>query len=63
MAHRQKSPNRLIQGARRLLLRYPTPILAMIDNILPHSYFRTMLPQLAEELPPAQIFSSVRAKG
>ena len=56
MAFRQKSPDHVIAGARRLLLRYPTPHLGMIDNILPHSYFRTVLPRLAEELPPRPDF-------
>jgi len=55
MDFRQKSPDRVIAGVRRLLLRYPTRHLGMVDNILPHSYFRTLLPRLAEELPPVQI--------
>jgi ribosomal peptide maturation radical SAM protein 1 len=61
MAFRQKSPDRAIAGAKRLLSRYPSPHLGMIDNILPHSYFRTVLPRLAEELPPARIFYEVKS--
>src|SRR5262245_1315751 len=61
MAHRQKTPDRFIAGARRLLRRYPTKKLAMTDNILPHSYFRTVLPRLAEELPPARIFYEIKS--
>ena len=62
MAFRQKSPDRAIAGAKRLLSRYPSPHLGMIDNILPHSYFRTVLPRLAEELPtPARIFYETKA--
>ena len=61
MAFRQKSPDHIIAGARRLLLRYPTRRLGMIDNILPHSYFRTVLPRLAQELPPVQIFYEVNS--
>ena len=33
----------------------------MIDNILPHSYFRTVLPRLAEELPPVRIFYETKS--
>jgi ribosomal peptide maturation radical SAM protein 1 len=61
MFFRQKSPERVIAGAKRLLLRYPTRRLSMIDNILPHSYFRTVLPRLAEELPSVQIFYEAKS--
>jgi len=61
MAFRQKSPEQMIAGARRLLLHYPTRRLGMIDNILPHSYFRTVLPRLAKELPPVQIFYEAKS--
>jgi ribosomal peptide maturation radical SAM protein 1 len=61
MAFRHKSPGRVIAGARRLLLRYPTRSLGMVDNILPHSYFRTVLPRLAAELPPVEIFYEAKA--
>ena len=61
MAFRQKSPDRVIAGARRLLLRYPTQRIGMVDNILPHSYFRTVLPRLAKELPPVQIFYETKS--
>jgi len=61
MAFRQKSPERMIAGAKRLLERYPSRLLFMIDNIMPHSYFRTVLPRLAEELPPAEIFYEIKA--
>jgi len=61
MAFRQKSPERMIAGARRLLLRYPTENLRMNDNILPHSYFRTVLPRLAAELPTHRMFYEIKS--
>lgn len=61
LGYREKSPDHVIAGARRLLLRYPTRRLGMIDNILPHSYFRTVLPRLAQELPPVQIFYEAKS--
>jgi ribosomal peptide maturation radical SAM protein 1 len=33
----------------------------MSDNILPYSYFRTVLPRLAQELPPAEIFYETKS--
>jgi ribosomal peptide maturation radical SAM protein 1 len=61
MAFREKSPDRMIAEVRRLLLRYPTRLLAMIDNIIPYSYFRTVLPRLAKELPPVQMFYETKS--
>ena len=61
MTFRQKSPDHMIAGAKRLLLRYPTPRLGMIDNIIPYSYFRTVLPRLADELPPVEIFYETKS--
>ncbi len=61
MAFREKSPERVIAGARRLLRRYPAQNLAMIDNIIPYSYFRTVLPRLAQELPPVKIFYETKS--
>jgi len=61
MAFREKSPDHMISGARRLLLRHPTQQLGMIDNIIPHSYFRTVLPRLAAELPPARVFYETKS--
>jgi ribosomal peptide maturation radical SAM protein 1 len=61
MAFRQKSPDRMIAGARRLLQRYPTPRLVMVDNIIPHTYFRTVLPRLPEELPPVRMFYETKS--
>ena len=61
LAFRQKSPERVIAGAKRLLLRYPSQLLDMADNILPHAYFRTVLPRLAEELPPVRIFYETKS--
>jgi ribosomal peptide maturation radical SAM protein 1 len=61
MAFREKSPDRVIGGLQRLLRRYRTPLVCMIDNIIPHSYFRKVLPRFADELPPAHIFYETKA--
>jgi len=61
MVFRQKSPGRVIQDLRVLLKTYPTRNLIMTDNIMPYTYFRTLLPRLATEFPKAVIFYQQRA--
>ena len=61
MAFREKSPGGMIAGVRRLLERYPTRLVAMTDNIIPYSYFRTLLPRMAKELPPVQMFYETKS--
>ena len=61
MAFREKSPDRVIAGVQRLLERYPTQLLAMIDNIIPYSYFRNVLPRMEKELPPVQMFYETKS--
>ncbi|MGA2986225.1 MAG: RiPP maturation radical SAM C-methyltransferase [Terriglobia bacterium] len=61
MAFRHKSPDVMINGTKRLLAKYPSRLISMIDSILPHSYFRTVLPRIAEELPPVRIFYEAKA--
>jgi ribosomal peptide maturation radical SAM protein 1 len=61
MTFRQKSPERVIDGLRGLLMTYPTRLVCMIDNIMPHSYFRTLLPRLAEASSSAHIFFETKS--
>lgn len=61
MSFRCKSPDVMIKGTKRLLSKYPSRLISMIDNILPHSYFRTVLPRIVEELPPVRIFYEAKA--
>lgn len=56
MAFRRKSPDRVIDELRTLLEASPTKNISMTDNIMPHDYFRTLLPRLREELPGLNIF-------
>ncbi len=61
MEYRAKSPDRAVAGVRRLVETYPTRLICMTDNILPFSYFRTVLPELAKINPPAHIFYETKA--
>jgi ribosomal peptide maturation radical SAM protein 1 len=56
MAHREKTPTRVMADLDRLLRSHPTRQVCMVDNIMPHSYFKTLLPRLSEELPGLHIF-------
>ncbi len=47
MAFRQKSASIAIRDIKYLFEKYPPKLLAMTDNIMPHSYHKSVLPQLA----------------
>src|SRR5207237_3798341 len=61
MEFRARSADRTIADLQDLLARYPECNIAMSDNIMPHSYFRTVLPQLALIRPKAEIFYEQKA--
>jgi ribosomal peptide maturation radical SAM protein 1 len=61
IAFRQKSPDRVIQDLRTLLDTHPTRKVLMVDNIMPHAYFRLLLPRLASEIPGHSIYYEVKA--
>ena len=51
MEHREKSPDRVIEELQHLLEKHPTRRVCVVDNIMPRSYFRTLLPRLPAEVP------------
>jgi ribosomal peptide maturation radical SAM protein 1 len=61
MAFRQKSPDRVIEDLRSLLDAHPTRKVLMADNIMPHAYFKTLLPRLAGRFPGVAIFYETKA--
>ena len=56
MQHREKSADRMIAELRLLLETHPTRKVCVVDNIMPRSYFKTLLPRLATEVPGIQVF-------
>jgi ribosomal peptide maturation radical SAM protein 1 len=56
MQHREKSADRVISELRLLLDTHPTRKVCVVDNIMPRSYFKTLLPRLPTELPGIQVF-------
>jgi len=59
MGFREKSSGKIIGELKQLLARYPSSRVQMTDNIMPHGFFRTLLPDLsalAKDLPSVTIF-------
>jgi ribosomal peptide maturation radical SAM protein 1 len=61
MAFRQKSPDRVLVELRTLLDTHPSRNIQMTDNIMPHDYFKTLLPRLGSELAGINIFYEQKA--
>jgi len=51
MEHREKSPDRVIEELQHLFKKHPNKKVCVVDNIMPRSYFRTLLPRLPDEVP------------
>jgi ribosomal peptide maturation radical SAM protein 1 len=51
MAFRQKSADVLAAQLETLFARYPIRRVNMVDNIMPHKYFTSLLPRLRDTLP------------
>jgi ribosomal peptide maturation radical SAM protein 1 len=61
LAFRQKSPERVISDLRALLDAYPTRKVIMTDLAMPRTYFKSLLPRLADMCGRAEIFYEQRA--
>jgi ribosomal peptide maturation radical SAM protein 1 len=61
MGFRRKSPDRAIAEIQQVLDESPTRSILMADNIMPHEYFKTVVPRLASEGPAASIFYEQKA--
>lgn len=61
MAFRAKSPDTVISELKELAARHPGHQVRMSDNIMPYTYFKTLLPRLQAELPGLQVFYEQKA--
>lgn len=61
MAFRQKSPDRVVDELKTLSAAHHTRQITMTDNIMPHSYFRTLVPRLPIELPGLKLMYEQKA--
>ena len=58
---RSKAPERVVSDLESLLRVHPSRRVCMVDNIMPHDYFRTLLPALARSSLGAHIFYEQKA--
>jgi ribosomal peptide maturation radical SAM protein 1 len=61
MAFRAKSPDRVISELSHLLEKHPSKRVTFVDNIMPHGYFRELIPRLGTELPGLHMFYEQKA--
>lgn len=61
MQHRQKSAEKAFTELNDLVARHKATRIMMVDNIMPHSYFSTLLPQLAKAENKVGIFYEQKA--
>ncbi|MGQ7249329.1 RiPP maturation radical SAM C-methyltransferase [Halomonas sp. V046] len=61
MASRYKSPARALAEIRDLARRYPSSRMLAVDNILPHAYLKTVLPELAKHPIDRSLFYEVKS--
>jgi hypothetical protein len=58
---REKSPDLVLSELKKLLVEHPSGKICMMDNIMPYSYFDTLLPKLKSAIPSAHIFYEQKA--
>jgi ribosomal peptide maturation radical SAM protein 1 len=61
MQYRQKSPPRVLEELKGLLAEHPSRRVFTTDDIMPHAYFKTLIPRLGEELPGLVMFYEQKA--
>ncbi len=61
MGFRKKSVQRILIDLTRLVTRYGTKNVCMVDNIMPWNYFKDLLPVLPDALPDVNIFYEQKA--
>ncbi|MBT3222187.1 MAG: RiPP maturation radical SAM protein 1, partial [Proteobacteria bacterium] len=53
---RAKSPDKIVSDLRAMLAQSPTHRVCMTDNIMPHSFHKSLMPRLASEIPELHLF-------
>lgn len=61
MIFREKSPDRVIEELSHLIASHPTRKVCMVDNIMPYTYWRTLIPRLGTEIPGLHLFYEQKA--
>jgi ribosomal peptide maturation radical SAM protein 1 len=61
LRYRYKDPDKVIQSMENLYARYGFSAFRFSDYILPHQYFKTLLPRLVDQKQPYHIISEMKA--
>ncbi len=61
IAFRQKSASRVLEDLQALVEHHPSKRVCMVDNIMPHSYYRSLLPDLAAKKLGLHVFFEQKA--
>ncbi len=61
MTFRERRPSRVAVDLHRISRKYRSRRVFMLDNIMPHKYFNTLLPELAGSEPKLRIFYEQKA--
>jgi ribosomal peptide maturation radical SAM protein 1 len=61
MKFREKSADRVISELKELTEKHPSRKVCMVDNIMPHTYFKSLIPRLGDEVPGLQMFYEQKA--
>jgi len=61
MAHRVKSSAVVLEQLKALLDQHPSRKISMVDNIMPHAYFKSLLPRIKPALGDVHIFFEQKA--
>ncbi len=61
MGFRERSPDRVVEELGALVRRHGVRRVFMMDTIMPHGYFATLLPRLAGEVPGLRVFYEQKA--
>ena len=61
MVFRQRSAERALADLRTLVSRHRMKRICMTDNIMPHTYFHSLIPALAAEVPGLYVFYEQKA--
>lgn len=61
MAHRTKSSSLVLDQLKSLLAKHPSRKISMVDNIMPHEYFNSLLPEIKPALGDVHIFFEEKA--
>jgi ribosomal peptide maturation radical SAM protein 1 len=61
IGYREKKPEKVLDEIGGLVATHPAATIVMVDNIMPFSYFETLIPELARRQPRLKLFYEQKA--